>query len=322
MYQHSILKINRDQARGEFFADYFGFQHLDMRGILAAELWQIEDSLRPIPYFDPSIVTILMLVEASQIWPRLRSRKEKVNADVGEAPGCPEPEDGTQPSDDEMEVDEGECGFDEVADAADAEEDAVLRLLVEHADAVDEIAEQDKPDETPDAATGHDASSSTGVPACPAPLPPPQHEPEDEDTAPVAPPTVSLGARAAPSTGAGERQAAERGVQGRAVATINLAGGRISYYDKRGGFFEATCRSHPRCVLTRKRTKRYISVDGSVTAGPVGLMACFLADAHLPDKDAHWAKLRSDEYGAEEMATHEAELALDVHGNHLLSLQA
>eukprot|EP00971_Amphidinium_carterae_P048166 948706-Amphidinium_carterae.1 len=71
--------------------------------------------------------------------------------------------------------------------------------------------------------------------------------------------------------------------RGKALADIAVPGGRIAFYAK--GFFQATCETHYRCVLTRTSLAGRHAGQGR----PLGLLTSWLAmGPTVVDKTSHW----------------------------------
>ena len=122
-------------------------------------------------------------------------------------------------------------------------------------------------DETPG---GSDDGAATPVPDraedSPEPMTPPHAAPPEGP--PDAPPPPPGAAHEAEASEGGEREVAE--------VSVDIPGyGRIAYYSKRGGFYEATCGAH-RCRLTKKAHAGARKAQGR----PLGLIGHWLFVQH------------------------------------------
>eukprot|EP00971_Amphidinium_carterae_P351871 6492314-Amphidinium_carterae.1 len=125
--------------------------------------------------------------------------------------------------------------------------------------------------EAPD--VGQGASSSSSI----APPPVVVEPMEVEATTTVAAPAAHVEALVGPPI------PVPAVARGKALADIAVSGGRIAFYCK--GFFQATCETHYRCVLTRTSMAGRRAGQGR----PLGLLTSWLAmGPTVVDKASHW----------------------------------
>lgn len=82
--------------------------------------------------------------------------------------------------------------------------------------------------------------------------------------------------------------------RGRGHDTVVFPWGKITFYESKGGAFEAICRNpaHGKCVLTRgARGKPGASSSTSAPRGgrPLGFLAAWLAKGDAASKEEHWS---------------------------------
>ena len=134
------------------------------------------------------------------------------------------------------------------------------------------------------------SSSSTDAP----PLPPP------------AAPLPKMGEASRTSTGA--------------LATVELEGGYIGYYQK--GVFEAVCRKHNSCVVSRTVSAKQDKSLGRPKGGrPLGVMAAWLSKhSECASKEDHW-QYHNFLCGHDERMLHRLDLQGTAAGRRLLSFE-
>lgn len=221
---------------------------------LTASFYQLEESQRRIGAFLPQPVPILALRSGTQDAFQLWPKTKKARAKANPPRGRRDDEDceGDEEPQDEEPLEEEEVHAD-LGIAAD--------MLLEAYEAL--------------------------VPIVPVPPPAPLPNP------PLVQPPSSAAASSSNAPPVLNRQAvqANRGVIGKALATVHLATGTISYYER--GDFLAVCKvdGHGRCTKTRKGESA-TAVGPTATGRPLGFLAAWLAHGSMyADKAEHYTAL-------------------------------
>eukprot|EP00971_Amphidinium_carterae_P341102 6479738-Amphidinium_carterae.2 len=257
------------QATNKFVTALQGLQQLSIKEVWYIHFWRLRLHNTPIPHITPKYLPVEDFAEGGQLWPLPRTRKRR-----NTAPGWDLMLTLAQAEEEEMEqqlleweapeaLEEEEPNIDE-----ELYEHPVLQELIEEDELLDNdiVEQQVVPEETAAIATADPVDQVDAQLTLQA-----ESKAEDGETGFVQP-------TAAVSSGAASSHAKAPSLPpvfyGRSdAAGVVLVGelGKISYYEGKHSF-EAVCKQHDNCKLTRT------AVQGNRSSGrPLGLMASWLA---------------------------------------------
>ena len=82
------------------------------------------------------------------------------------------------------------------------------------------------------------------------------------------------------------------GRRGKSTASMRSFGGKLDFYEKKGGFFQATRGNvaHGKCALTRTARKLASSSDAAPVGGrPLGFMSYWLMNSFVESREELWS---------------------------------
>ena len=270
---------------------------LDKNLIWLCSFYLIDSLTTPVANLTPGTITATRYSTPTQFWPPLKKpraprRKRPFSASSSSIPTTAMQDDASASSDNSHDI---------------VEPDVTLH------NNLDDLWSRMEGQDTHTPATLEAELGGAAVEAEDVLPPPPLHDsratssrPTDTEEPPLAmDAALAPDAPQPPTPASTPTRGPDAGVRQTSTARVEVGTGTIAYYSNKGAF-QATCRVHKQCALTRVGSRARVQPALPAKGRPLGLMAAWLlAGGGHPTKEAHMACLRGLNYDMRKAAREE-----------------